>query len=187
MSARYAGTFYSRRLVVVSSDNDIFDCDNLPPSDPPEDDEDDEPMLADAMDSDRNPFLTSDDIPFDHSIFPSSEDVPLALVLRGHDYSPRRLRSSSLPTTNQARTAMAPSDHDIMFTPNTERKHRRTLITQKRLETFSHPVHLATSTYKQRKYRYPNIQGHGVEPKLKSFQQSLRSNERKTMNFNKQS
>ena len=137
MSARYAGSFYSRRLVVVSSDNDIFDCDNLPPSDPPEEDEDDEPMLVDTLDSDRNPFLTLDDIPFDNTFFPSSEDVPLALVLRGHDYFPRRLRSSSLPTPTQARTALASSDHDIIFTPNTERKHRRTLITQKRLETFS--------------------------------------------------
>ena len=137
MSARYAGSFYSRRLVVVSSDNDIFDCDNLPPSDPPEEDEDDEPMLVDTLDSDRNPFLTSDDIPFDNTFFPSSEDVPLALVLRGHDYFPRRLQSSSLPTPTQARTALASSDHDIIFTPNTERKHRQTLITQKRLETFS--------------------------------------------------
>jgi hypothetical protein len=151
MSARYAGSFYSRRLVVVSSDNDIFDYENLPPSDPPEDDEDDqpmlapgppeneddEPMLADTLDSKRNPFLTSDDIPFDHTIFPSSEDVPLASVLCGHDYFPRRLRSSSLPTPIQERTAMASSDHDIMFTPNTERKHLRGLITQKRLETFS--------------------------------------------------
>jgi hypothetical protein len=148
MSARYAGSFYSRRLVVVSSDNDIFEYeyDNLPPSDPPEDDEDDEPMLAppvneddepmlaDSLDLDRNPFLTSDDIPFDRNISPSSDDVPLALVLRGRDYFPRRLRSSSLPTPIQARMS---SDHDIMFTPNTERKHLKGLITQKRLETFS--------------------------------------------------
>jgi hypothetical protein len=31
---------------------------------------------------------------------------------------------------------MVPSDHNIMFTPNTKRKHQQGLITQKRLETF---------------------------------------------------
>ena len=99
MSARYAGIFYSHRLVVVSSDNDILNYDNLTPLDPPEYDEDDEPMLdppeddedhqpmlVDTLDLDRNPFLTSDDIPFNHTIFPSSDDVPLASVLHGQDY-----------------------------------------------------------------------------------------------------
>jgi hypothetical protein len=94
-------------------------------------------MVVDMVDSDENPFLTSDDIHFDHPVFPSSEDVPLVSVLRGHDYFPRRLRSSSLPTPIHARTATVPSNHDIMFTPNTERKHQRGLITQKRLATFS--------------------------------------------------
>ena len=139
MSARYAGSFYSRRLVVVSSDNDVFDPDELPPSDPPADDEDDdEGMVVDTVDSDKNPFLTSDDIPLDHPVFPSSENVPLLSVLHGRDCFPRRPRSSSLPTPIQARTATVPSsDQDIIFTPNTERKHQRGLITQKRLETFS--------------------------------------------------
>jgi hypothetical protein len=138
MSARYAGSFYSRRLVVVSSDNDALD-DDLPLSDPlvDDDNDDDEAMVVDIVDSDENLFLTSDDIHFDHPVFPSSEDVPLVSVLRGHDYFPRRLRSSSLPTPIHARTATVPSDHDIMFTPNTERKHQRGLITQKRLATFS--------------------------------------------------
>lgn len=136
MSARYTGSFYSRRLVVVSSDNDALDHNDLPPSDPPvdDDDDDDEAMVVDN--SDENPFLTSDDIPLDHPVFPSSEDVPLVSVLRGHDYFPRRLRSSSLPTPIHARTAMVPSDHDIMFTPNTERKHQRGLITQKDWKPF---------------------------------------------------
>ena len=142
MSACYAGSFYSHRLVVVSSDNDALNLDDLPPSDPPiyEDDNvsEDEGIVVDMVDSDRNPFLTSDDILFDNPVFPSSEDVPLVLALHGHDYFPRRPRSSSLPTPIHARTPTVPSsDYDIMFTPNTERKHQRGLITQKRLETFS--------------------------------------------------
>jgi hypothetical protein len=134
MSARYTGSFYSRRLVVISSDNDTLDLDDLPPSDPPvyDQDDDDEAMVVDPVDSDENPFLTLDDIPYDDPFFPSSEDVPLVLVLRGHDYFPRRPRSSSLPTPINARTAMVSSDHDIMFTPNRERIHRRGLITQKK-------------------------------------------------------
>lgn len=137
MSARYAGSFLSHRLVVVSSDNDTLDYDDLPPSDIPEDDEDDEPILEDTMDSDINPFLTLDDIPLEDGALPSSDDVPLISVLHGRDYIPRRLRSSSLPTPIQERTGLVSSDHNIMFTPNTERKHRRGLIPQKRLATFS--------------------------------------------------
>ena len=110
---------------MVSLDNDALD-DDLSPSDPLVDDDnnDNEAMVVDMVDSDDNPFLTSDDTSFNHPVFPSSEDVLLVSVLHGHDYFPRCLQSSSLPTPIHAKTAMLPSDHDIMFTPNTERKHQ---------------------------------------------------------------
>jgi hypothetical protein len=120
MPVQYAGYHYSRRCVVYSSDNDPDN--DLPPSDPPEPGDEDETFVE----INENPFLTSDDLPIVH---PSSDDIPLASILWGNNYSPRRNRSSSLPPPFQA------SD-DIIFTPRTERKHQKFNITQKRLDTY---------------------------------------------------
>ncbi|PPQ92857.1 hypothetical protein CVT25_004345 [Psilocybe cyanescens] len=135
MSIHYTGSHSSRRPVVISSNNDRDICEDLPPSDPPEDETDDEQVFGDI--TNKNPFLTSDDTPLDHTfytpypILPSSDDVPLASISPHYNYTPRRPRSSSLPTPS-----LEASD-DIIFTPRTEKKHRQALITQKRLETFA--------------------------------------------------
>ncbi|KAF8968229.1 hypothetical protein BDZ97DRAFT_1916079 [Flammula alnicola] len=133
--------------MILSSD-DTAPVSDLPPSDPPEYSDMEDEMGE--VDHNRD-FLTSDDIPLATTLDdiplaadePSSEYIPLAEVIRNRQQNftaplpniihHQRLRSSSLPTPVQA---TAESD-DILYTPRTEKRHRDTIMTQKRLTTMS--------------------------------------------------
>jgi hypothetical protein len=83
---------YQRQHILLSSEHERPDLDDLPPSDPPEEIETDDEQI-DLERTEENPFLTSynsddlqdipiatsDDIPFrNNEVNPTSEDIPLA-------------------------------------------------------------------------------------------------------------
>jgi len=126
-----AAVRHSNRYIVFSSD------DALPPSDPPEIEEDETRNISykDAGNLDCDELL---DRPCQYE--PSSDDIPLHSILQrlkdGATSTPRasqnRPRSSSLPTSYPM---AIPSSDDILFTPRTERLHNMKIMTQKRLAT----------------------------------------------------
>lgn len=124
---------YRRQHILLSSDNEVPNFEDLPPSDPPSDIETDDEQIYVDPNAEDNPFLnsneaayqdipiaSSDDFPLQNNgALPTSEDIPLASLSRNsakiHHY--HRNRSSLLPTS------VALQSDNVIFTPRTERHH----------------------------------------------------------------
>lgn len=170
MSTRRYVRHHPARPILLSSDYDPPNFDDLPPSDPPE--EDTEFELPPAT-TDENPFLTSDDETFgEHQFnFPSSEDIPLASLFANHRSPSTRSRRSSLPTPTQIRLPI-PSSDDILYTPNTERKHQKQQITQKRLQALHQNRQLRLSRAEEEKAELERAKERLFDEVLLTFQKA---------------